>query len=92
LQARRVIEGGQPDKLGELMNRNHVLLQDLTVSSPELDRLVDAARHAGASGAKLSGGGRGGNMISLVEEKNSQTVATALMAAGARSTIITTVS
>jgi mevalonate kinase len=92
LQARRVIEGGQPDKLGELMNRNHVLLQDLTVSSPELDRLVDATRRAGASGAKLSGGGRGGNMIALVEEKNSQTVATALMAAGARSTIITTVS
>lgn len=92
LQARRFIESGKPEQLGELMNRNHVLLRDLTVSSPELDRLVDAACRAGASGAKLSGGGRGGNMIALVEEENSQTIAKALMSAGARSTIITTVS
>ncbi|MGE5072813.1 MAG: mevalonate kinase, partial [Anaerolineae bacterium] len=31
------------------------------------NRLVDAARRAGALGAKLSGGGRGGNMIALID-------------------------
>jgi mevalonate kinase len=58
--ARCAIEAGMYEWLGELMNKNHALLQELTVSSPELDRLVEAARGAGALGAKLSGGGRGG--------------------------------
>jgi mevalonate kinase len=52
--------------LAAAFNANHSLLQALTVSCPALDTLVDAARSAGALGAKLSGGGRGGNMIALV--------------------------
>ncbi len=56
--------------LGPLMNDNHQVLQQMDVSSPELDTLVEAAREAGALGAKLSGGGRGGNMIALVEPTN----------------------
>lgn len=90
--ARRVIEEGWVDRLGTLMDENHVYLQEMTVSSPELDRLVSAARNAGASGAKLSGGGRGGNMIALVEHERAEEVASALMAAGAKQTLITTVS
>jgi len=63
------------------------------VSSVELDRLVTAARNAGASGAKLSGGGRGGNMIALVEDKaDAEKVAQAIMSAGAKQTLITEVS
>jgi len=89
LVARRAIESGMPEMLGELMDHNHELLQQLTVSSPELDKLVAAARDAGALGAKLSGGGRGGNMIALVEEARADSVAGALMSAGAKRTIIT---
>ena len=48
------------------MNENHALLREIGVSCPELDALVAAARAAGAAGAKLSGAGRGGNMIALV--------------------------
>lgn len=92
LIARRSIESGKPELLGELMDQNHAFLQQLTVSSPELDRLVDAARNAGALGAKLSGGGRGGNMIALVEQASAESVAEALMSAGAVRTIITEVS
>jgi mevalonate kinase len=40
-------------------------LQELTVSCPELDALVLAARAAGAVGAKMSGTGRGGLMLAL---------------------------
>jgi mevalonate kinase len=87
--ARRSIENGQPESLGELMDQNHALLQKLTVSSLELDKLVDAARNAGASGAKMSGGGRGGNMIALVEKEKAETVANALVSAGAKRTIVT---
>ncbi len=91
LQACALIEKGQPDQLGELMNRNQSLLQELGVSSPVLEHLIEAARHAGALGAKLSGGGRGGNLIALVNSSDASTVAQALKEAGARGVIVTTV-
>ncbi len=89
--ARKVIETGDTAALGPRMDENHALLQLLTVSSPELDRLVLAARRSGALGAKLSGGGRGGNMIALVRKENAPAVAEALISAGARRTIVTTI-
>ena len=54
-------------------------------------RNVDAARGAGALGAKLSGGGRGGNIIALVTPAQAAAVDTALRAAGAAHVIVTTV-
>lgn len=70
--------------LGQLLNENHTLCQELTVSCKELDTLVDAARGAGAIGAKMSGTGRGGLMLALTPGKESQDkVAEALMNAGA---------
>jgi mevalonate kinase len=89
--ARERIEQGPVEALGPLMTRNHALLQEITVSSPELDRLVDAALSAGALGAKLCGGGRGGNMIALVSPENAARVAQALERTGAAGTITTTV-
>ena len=91
LIARRSIESGKPELLGKLMDHNHSLLQELTVSSPELDQLVIVAREAGALGAKLSGGGRGGNMIALADRAKAESVASALISAGAKHTIITEV-
>lgn len=91
-QARTAIEHGSVTRIGELMNANHALLQEMSVSSRELDRLVSAARAAGAAGAKLSGGGRGGNMIALVEPELAQRVSSALSDEGARRTIISEVS
>lgn len=90
--ARRVIEEGWIKMLGVLMDENHALLQQMTVSSPELDHLVEAARKAGALGAKMSGGGRGGNMIALVNPETAESVSLALKEAGAKNTIITQVS
>jgi mevalonate kinase len=90
-QARNQIETGRPAELGPLMHSNHALLQALGVSSPELDRLVAAAGQAGALGAKLSGGGRGGNMLALVKRESQAGVAAALRAAGAVGVIATTV-
>jgi len=82
-QARQAIESGDPQKLGSLMTENHELLCELTVSSQQLDILVKAARQAGAWGAKLSGGGRGGNMIALVPFDLEDAVRQALYDAGA---------
>jgi mevalonate kinase len=90
-RARATILAGDIAQLGPLMNRNHALLQELTVSSELLDRLVNAARSAGALGAKLSGGGRGGNMIALVMPETAASVAQALQQAGAAQVFTTTV-
>ncbi len=89
--ARGRIENGEWTALGRLMDQNHTLLQELTVCCVELDRLVEAGRRSGALGAKMSGGGRGGNMITLVKKENAPAVAEALRSAGAKRTIITQV-
>lgn len=81
--ARQAITSGDIDRLGEMMTANQALLRQLDVSSPELERLIEAARTAGAVGAKLSGGGRGGNMIALVHHEDTDHVETALKQAGA---------
>jgi mevalonate kinase len=91
-EARIAIESGKWSLLGAWMNQNHRLLQQMTVSSPELDTLVSAALKAGALGAKMSGGGRGGNMIALVTPDTAEAISNALREAGARSTIITEIS
>jgi mevalonate kinase len=90
-RARLYIESSRLEELGNCMRANHLLLQQLTVSSTALDKLVEAALEAGAWGAKLSGGGRGGNMIALVPPGQAETVALALRNAGAARTIITQV-
>jgi mevalonate kinase len=87
--ARQLIESGMPESLGPLMDENHALLRNMKVSSPELDNLVETARKAGALGAKMSGGGRGGNMIALVQTGKAGAVARALKEAGATNTITT---
>jgi len=81
--ARTAIEQGELPPLGRLMNENHRLLQRMTVSSAELDEFVAAAQAAGALGAKLSGAGRGGNMIALVTAERETAVRAALQEAGA---------
>lgn len=53
------------DELGLLMNVCHGLLNALQVSTPELERMVVLARQAGATGAKLTGGGGGGSIVAL---------------------------
>lgn len=51
---------------GLLMNASHESLKaDYGVSSPELDRLVELALDAGASGARLTGAGFGGCVVAL---------------------------
>ncbi len=89
-EARAAIEQGDGPQIGALMVENHALLQQMTVSSPELDYLVDEALQAGALGAKLSGAGRGGNMIALVLPEMKTAVSNALHHAGAKSILTTT--
>ena len=70
--ARDALQDEDLKELGKLMNENHKLLQQIEVSSRELDFLVKLARDQGAYGAKLTGGGLGGNMIALTPNNDIQ--------------------
>ena len=70
--ARNALKNEDHKEVGKLMNESHKLLQNIEVSSRELDFLVKLARDQGAIGAKLTGGGLGGNIIALTPDKNLQ--------------------
>jgi mevalonate kinase len=89
--ARLAIEQGALATVGHLFNENQARLVQLGVSSPPLKRLIEAAHAVGALGAKLSGGGRGGNVIALVQPETVEAVRRALLAAGAKHVIVTTI-
>lgn len=89
-EARSAIQVGDSLEVGRLMNKNHYFLQQMTVSSDPLDSLISAATSAGALGAKLSGAGRGGNMIALVNERYEKRVMDSLVKAGATKVLRTT--
>ena len=76
--ARKALAKFDLKKVGELMNENHRLLQEIAVSCKELDCLVDLARTHGAFGAKLTGGGGGGCMVALTPAKLQEDVASAM--------------
>lgn len=90
-EIRDALATGHTAALGTLLDTNQSLLEQMGVSSPELERLIAAARSAGAMGAKLSGAGWGGIMIALTDEINSTAVAEALRYAGATDVIETIV-
>jgi hydroxymethylglutaryl-CoA reductase len=76
------LKRGDIAELGELMNIDHGLLNALQVSSWEIEELVEIARHNGALGAKLTGGGGGGAMIAVGKPEKTQAIASAMRAAG----------
>jgi mevalonate kinase len=71
-EGKKALVAGDFKKVGEIMNENHALLQEIEVSSKELNLLVDIARKQGALGAKLTGGGGGGCMTALTPGKELQ--------------------
>ena len=82
---RKALEDADFQIVGDLMNKNHELLNKITVSNDVLDKMVKIARDAGALGSKVTGTGRGGNMISLTPGTEIQNkVAQALEDAGHR--------
>jgi mevalonate kinase len=70
--ARAAISDFNLTQMGELMNENHKQLQAIGVSCEELDFLVEIALTNGAYGAKMTGGGLGGNIVALTPGKDRQ--------------------
>lgn len=72
IKAKNTIQKYNLDKVGNLMDENHLLLQKIGVSCKELDYLVNVAKEQGALGAKLTGGGGGGCMTALTPGQDLQ--------------------
>lgn len=62
---RHALDAGDTAALGQLMFLNQALLSSLFVSTERIETLCEAARQAGALGAKLTGAGGGGCVIAL---------------------------
>jgi galactokinase len=80
LEAVRVLECGDLEKFGGLMNQSHESLRDdYEVSCKELDTLVDLARrHPGVLGARMTGAGFGGCTVNLVRAEAAENFAQAV--------------
>ncbi|HJU95682.1 MAG TPA: mevalonate kinase [Nitrososphaera sp.] len=86
LQACTAIESGKCDKIGELMNENQIILQQIGISHHKVRDIIDICRKAGAVGAKMTGAGGGGAVIALAASKQESTkIASHIKTAGYQS-------
>jgi galactokinase len=74
-----LLDADRVEEVGAAMDASHASLRDdYEVSCRELDVAVDAARAAGALGARMTGGGFGGSAIALVRAGDVDAVAAAV--------------
>ncbi len=69
IQAVQVLEHGDIEEFGRLMNESHISLRDdYEVTGAELDALVEAAwEQKGVLGSRMTGAGFGGSTVSIVK-------------------------
>ncbi len=79
-QAEALLEAGNVQQFGRLMNECHISLRDLyEVSCPELNVMVNVAQSLdGCYGARLTGAGFGGCTVNLVANEHVETFARTL--------------
>ncbi|MGA5197665.1 galactokinase [Streptomyces exfoliatus] len=74
-----LLDAGDTRAVGPVLTEGHASLRDdLRVSCPELDLVVEAANAAGALGARMTGGGFGGSAVVLVDTDRADAVAAAV--------------
>ncbi|MFF5286767.1 galactokinase [Streptomyces sp. NPDC013171] len=74
-----LLDAGATREVGPVLTEGHASLRDdLRVSCPELDLVVEAANAAGALGARMTGGGFGGSAVVLVEAERAEEVSAAV--------------
>ena len=67
-RALKLLSEKNPDPyvLGNMLQEHHAILRDsLNRSTPKIEKMIHAARSAGASGCKINGSGGGGSMMAL---------------------------
>ena len=73
--------------LADLLNRNQEYLRRIGVSHPACERLIEAALAGGASAAKVSGAGLGGQVLVLCGRDRQAELTSCLEQAGAVDTV-----
>jgi galactokinase len=89
--ARRLLAGKPLDRrrVGTLLTEHQAILRDvLGISTPKIDRMIDAAMRAGAYGGKINGSGGGGCMFAYAPE-HPEAVAEAITREGGRAYVVT---
>ncbi|MGE5072915.1 MAG: mevalonate kinase [Anaerolineae bacterium] len=71
-EMKQALEAGDLKHVGQVMTTNHKLLAEMEYSHEILDKMCKEALERGALGAKVTGGGRGGYMVSLTPGKELQ--------------------
>lgn len=62
-------------RIGELLTEHHRVLRDVQrISTPKIERMLDAALEAGAYGGKINGSGGGGCMFAYAPERTGHVV------------------
>ena len=75
------VEAGDWRRVGDLFYESHVSMRrDFSISTPELDEVVEIAVAHGAVGARMTGGGFGGSAIALVPTDRVETVCDEIVA------------
>jgi galactokinase len=77
-------------RMGALLTEQHTVLRDnLGISTPRIEALLEAAMSVGADGGKINGSGGGGCMFACCRDaETAARVARAIAAAGGRAHII----
>lgn len=89
-RALELMESDAPDDaaVGSLLSEHQAVLRDvLHISTPRIDRMLDAAMNAGAYGGKINGSGGGGCMFAYAPV-NPEQVAEAVETSGGRAYIV----
>jgi N-acetylgalactosamine kinase len=75
IRAAALLEAGDLDAMGKLMNASHAsLADDFECSTDRLDTIVECARRGGALGARLTGAGFGGSIVALCDLASAEAV------------------
>ena len=91
-QAKSLLQSATVDhrRIGVLMtDHQHILRDVLRISTPKIDRMIDAACEAGAYGGKINGSGGGGCMFVYAPER-AEAAAEAIERAGGKAYIVKT--
>ncbi|WP_030561687.1 galactokinase [Streptomyces aureocirculatus] len=74
-----LLDAGDIRAAGAVLTEGHISLRDdLRISCPELDLVVEVACAGGALGARMTGGGFGGSAVVLVEAAGAEAVTEAV--------------
>jgi len=91
IEARALLHQREMDHegFGRLLSEHHLILRDVQqISTPKIDRMIDAALSAGALGGKINGSGGGGCMFVYAPD-HPETVVEAIEQAGGQAFIVT---